>query len=84
VFKAFNCPFLPEQVLAEIKAQDLTTAHHLLLSDSIYYVASLLKQANSSKPVADDTEHWVKGLHPSFYNEPVYINMARFRGENCR
>lgn len=85
VFKAFNfcAPFLPEQVLTEIKAQgfDKLLIYPLLVVDSIFTSGIAVEQVNKAlAKLADSTEHWVKGLRyiPSFYNEPAYIDlMAR-------
>lgn len=85
VFKAFNfcAPFLPEQVLAEIKAQefDKLLIYPLLVVDSIFTSGIAVEQVNKAlAKLADSEEHWVKGLRyiPSFYNEPAYVDlMAR-------
>jgi ferrochelatase len=83
VFKAFNfCkPFLPEQVLAEIKAEgfDKLLIYPLLVVDSIFTSGIAVEQVNSALAhLADSTEHWVKGMRyiPSFYNEPDYIELT--------
>lgn len=83
VFKAFNfCkPFLPEQVLAEIKAEgfDKLLIYPLLVVDSIFTSGIAVEQVNSALAhLADSTEHWVKGLRyiPSFYNESDYIALT--------
>jgi len=85
VFKAFNfCkPFLPHQVLDEIKAQgfDKLLIYPLLVVDSIFTSGIAVEQVNKALAKGiDDDEHWLKGQRyiPSFYNEPAYINlMAR-------
>ena len=85
VFKAFNfcAPFLPEQVLTEIKAQgfDKLLIYPLLVVDSIFTSGIAVEQVNKALvQLADSDEHWVKGQRyiPSFYNEPAYIDlMAR-------
>lgn len=85
VFKAFNfcAPFLPEQVLTEIKAQgfDKLLIYPLLVVDSIFTSGIAVEQVNKAlTKLADGPEHWIKGLRyiPSFYNEPAYIDlMAR-------
>nr|WP_228035084.1 ferrochelatase [Oculatella sp. LEGE 06141] len=85
VFKAFNfcAPFLPEQVLTEIKAQsfDKLLIYPLLVVDSIFTSGIAVEQVNNAlAKLADGNEHWVKGTRyiPSFYNEPAYIDlMAR-------
>ena len=82
VFKAFNfcAPFLPEQVLAEIKAQgfDKLLIYPLLVVDSIFTSGIAVEQVNNAlAKLVDGNEHWVKGQRyiPSFYNEPAYINL---------
>jgi len=82
VFKAFNfcAPFLPEQVLAEIKAQefDKLLIYPLLVVDSIFTSGIAVEQVNKAlTQLADGTEHWVKGQRyiPSFYNELAYIDL---------
>ncbi|OKH38630.1 ferrochelatase [[Phormidium ambiguum] IAM M-71] len=82
VFKAFNfcAPFLPEQVIAEIKAEgfDKILIYPLLVVDSIFTSGIAVEQVNKALAnVADGEEHWVKGQRyiPSFYNEPAYVNL---------
>ncbi len=82
VFKAFNfcAPFLPEQVLEEIKAQgfDKLLIYPLLVVDSIFTSGIAVEQVNQAlTKLADDGEHWVKGQRyiPSFYNESAYIKL---------
>lgn len=82
VFKAFNfcAPFLPEQVLTEIKAQgfDKLLIYPLLVVDSIFTSGIAVEQVNKAlAQLTDGAEHWVKGQRyiPSFYNEPAYINL---------
>ncbi|WP_026100301.1 ferrochelatase [Fortiea contorta] len=85
VFKAFNfcAPFLPHQVLAEIKHQgfEKILIYPLLVVDSIFTSGIAVEQVNNALAQVDGGEqHWVKGLRyiPSFYNEPDYIKlMAR-------
>jgi len=85
VFKAFNfcAPFLPDQVLSQIKAQgfDKLLIYPLLVVDSIFTSGIAVEQVNKAlTQLADGTEHWVKGQRyiPSFYNEPAYVElMAR-------
>lgn len=92
VFKAFNfCkPYLPDQVLAEIKAQgfDKLLIYPLLVVDSIFTSGIAVEQVNNALvALADETEHWVKGLRyiPSFYNEPAYLDlMAKLVEEKIR
>lgn len=82
VFKAFNfcAPFLPDQVLTEIKAQgfDKLLIYPLLVVDSIFTSGIAVEQVNNAlSALADENEHWVKGQRyiPSFYNEPAYIQL---------
>ncbi|GAB1541996.1 ferrochelatase [Scytonema sp. NUACC21] len=82
VFKAFNfcAPFLPHQVLAEIKNQgfDKILIYPLLVVDSIFTSGIAIEQVNNAlAKMADGNEHWVKGQRyiPSFYNEPTYIDL---------
>jgi ferrochelatase len=82
VFKAFNfcAPFLPEQVLTEIKTQgfDKLLIYPLLVVDSIFTSGIAIEQVNKAlETLADETEHWVKGVRyiPSFYNQPAYIDL---------
>ncbi|MDX2098328.1 MAG: ferrochelatase [Leptolyngbyaceae cyanobacterium bins.59] len=82
VFKAFNfcAPFLPDQVLAEIKTAgfDKVLIYPLLVVDSIFTSGIAVEQVNKALvKLADGTEHWVKGQRyiPSFYNKLDYINL---------
>ncbi|MBR8828645.1 MAG: ferrochelatase [Gomphosphaeria aponina SAG 52.96 = DSM 107014] len=82
VFKAYNfCqPFLPEQVLAEIKSEgfDKLLIYPLLVVDSIFTSGIAVEQVNHAlTKLADGEEHWLKGTRyiPSFYNEPAYIKL---------
>ncbi|MBD1888001.1 ferrochelatase [Coleofasciculus sp. FACHB-SPT9] len=82
VFKAFNfcAPFLPEQVLAEIKEQgfDKLLIYPLLVVDSIFTSGIAVEQVNNAlSRLSDGSEHWIKGQRyiPSFYNEPAYIEL---------
>lgn len=82
VFKAFNfcAPFLPEQVLTEIKEQgfDKLLIYPLLVVDSIFTSGIAVEQVNNALvKLADGEEHWIKGQRyiPSFYNEPEYIDL---------
>ncbi len=82
VFKAFNfCkPFLPEQVLTEIKAQgfDKILIYPLLVVDSIFTSGIAVEQVNKSlESLTEGAAHWLKGLRyiPSFYNEPAYLDL---------
>jgi ferrochelatase len=83
VFKAFNfcAPYLPEQVLAEVKEQgfDKLLIYPLLVVDSIFTSGIAVEQVNDAlAKLADGSEHWIKGQRyiPSFYNEPDYINLT--------
>ncbi|MFZ1024961.1 MAG: ferrochelatase, partial [Limnoraphis robusta] len=82
VFKAYNfcAPFLPEQVLAQIKAEgfDKILIYPLLVVDSIFTSGIAVEQVNKALTnLADGSEHWVKGQRyiPSFYNEPAYLDL---------
>ena len=82
VFKAFNfcAPFLPDQVLAEIKAQgfDKLLIYPLLVVDSIFTSGIAVEQVNKAlAQLSDGAEHWLKGTRyiPSFYDEPAYIDL---------
>ena len=82
VFKAFNfCkPYLPEQVIAEIKAEgfDKMLIYPLLVVDSIFTSGIAVEQVNQAlTATAGGSEHWLKGTRyiPSFYNEPAYIDL---------
>ena len=82
VFKAFNfcAPFLPEQVLTEIKAQgfDKLLIYPLLVVDSIFTSGIAVEQVNAAlAKLTEGNSHWLKGTRyiPSFYNEPAYIDL---------
>ena len=82
VFKAYNfCkPFLPEQVLEQIKAEgfDKILIYPLLVVDSIFTSGIAVEQVNKALAnLADGSEHWVKGQRyiPSFFNEPGYLDL---------
>jgi ferrochelatase len=82
VFKAFNfcAPFLPEQVMTQIKAEGFQKVliYPLLVVDSIFTSGIAVEQVNKAlENLTDDGEHWVKGIRyiPSFFNEPAYINL---------
>ncbi len=82
VFKAFNfcAPYLPEQVLTQIKTEgfDKLLIYPLLVVDSIFTSGIAVEQVNKALvKSADNTEHWITGQRyiPSFYNEPDYINI---------
>lgn len=82
VFKAFNfcAPFLPEQVLAEIKEKgfDKILIYPLLVVDSIFTSGIAVEQVNKAlSKLGEGEEHWLKGTRyiPSFYKEPAYIKL---------
>lgn len=82
VFKAFNfcAPFLPEQVVGEIKEQgfDKLLIYPLLVVDSIFTSGIAIEQVNKAlDSLSQDAEPWVKGMRyiPSFYNQPAYISL---------
>ncbi|MBP0012575.1 MAG: ferrochelatase [Roseofilum sp. SID2] len=81
VFKAFNfcAPYLPEQVLEQIKAEgfDKLLIYPLLVVDSIFTSGIAVEQVNQALAKEEGSEHWVTGERyiPSFYNEPDYINL---------
>jgi ferrochelatase len=82
VFKAFNfcAPFLPQQVLTEIKngGFDKLLIYPLLVVDSIFTSGIAIEQVNTAlAELTSGNEHWVKGMRyiPSFYNEPAYIKL---------
>jgi len=82
VFKAFNfcAPFLPEQVIPQIKAEgfDKILIYPLLVVDSVFTSGIAVEQVNKAlAQTFDGQEHWVKGQRyiPSFYDEPAYIDL---------
>ena len=82
VFKAFNfCkPFLPEQVLAQIKAEGFTKLliYPLLVVDSIFTSGIAVEQVNKALvKLAENPEHWLKSIRyiPSFFNQSAYIKL---------
>jgi ferrochelatase len=82
VFKAFNfcAPFLPEQVLTQIKEEgfDRLLIYPLLVVDSIFTSGIAVEQVNNAlTKLAEGDKHWLKSSRyiPSFYNEPEYINL---------
>nr|WP_216595470.1 ferrochelatase [Myxosarcina sp. GI1] len=82
VFKAFNfcAPYLPEQVLAEIKAEgfDKILIYPLLVVDSIFTSGIAVEQVNKAlAQQAEGEEHWLKNSRyiPSFYNRSDYIKL---------
>lgn len=86
VFKAFNfCkPFLPQQVIAEIKAQGFSKLliYPLLVVDSIFTSGIAVEQVNHA--LSDlQNEAWLEELRyiPSFYNQSDYIHLLAHRVE---
>ncbi|NJL45172.1 MAG: ferrochelatase, partial [Leptolyngbyaceae cyanobacterium SM2_3_12] len=82
VFKAFNfCkPFLPDQVLAQVKQEgyDKLLIYPLLVVDSIFTSGIAIEQVNDAlAQLSDGTAHWVKGMRyiPSFFDAPDYIEL---------
>lgn len=86
VFKAFNfcAPHLPEQVLAQVKAEGYSKIliYPLLVVDSIFTSGIAVEQVNNAlTKLADKAdlsrEHWVKGIRyiPSFFDRPDYIKL---------
>lgn len=82
VFKAFNfcAPYLPDQVLAQIKEEgfDKILIYPLLVVDSIFTSGIAVEQVNNAlADMASGTEHWVKGMRyiPSFYDRFQYIKL---------
>jgi ferrochelatase len=82
VFKAFNfcAPFLPHQVIGQIKAEgfDKLLIYPLLVVDSIFTSGIAVEQVNAAlSQLAEGTEHWLTGMRyiPSFYNELAYIEL---------
>ncbi len=81
VFKAFNfCkPFLPDQVLEQVKQEgyDKLLIYPLLVVDSIFTSGIAIEQVNDAlAKLSDGTEHWVQGMRyiPSFFDAPDYID----------
>jgi len=82
VFKAFNfCkPYLPDQVLAQIKEQGYNKIliYPLLVVDSIFTSGIAVEQVNEAlHELNSGEEQWVTGMRyiPSFYNQPDYIDL---------
>ena len=92
VFKAFNfCkPYLPNQVLAQIKEQGYSKIliYPLLVVDSIFTSGIAVEQVNEAlRELNSGEEQWVTGMRyiPSFYNQPDYIDlMARLVEEKIQ
>jgi protoporphyrin/coproporphyrin ferrochelatase len=83
VFKAFNfcAPFLPEEVLAEIREEgfDKILIYPLLVVDSIFTSGIAVEQVNKAlaKSATTAEEHWLKSLRyiPSFFDRSEYIKL---------
>ncbi|MEM9118297.1 MAG: ferrochelatase [Cyanobacteria bacterium P01_F01_bin.56] len=82
VFKAFNfCqPYLPAQVLEQIKAEGFSKLliYPLLVVDSIFTSGIAIEQVNNAlTQLSDGHEHWVKGVRyiPSFFDQPAYLDL---------
>jgi protoporphyrin/coproporphyrin ferrochelatase len=82
VFKAFNfcAPFLPEQVLTEIKEQGFKKLliYPLLVVDSIFTSGIAVEQVNKAlTKLSTDKEDWVQGMRyiPSFFDRSEYIKL---------
>ena len=82
VFKAFNfCqPFLPEQVLAQIKEEGFSKLliYPLLVVDSIFTSGIAVEQVNKAlENLTEGDRHWLQNTRyiPSFYNQPAYIKL---------
>lgn len=82
VFKAFNfCqPYLPEQVLAQVKQEgfDKLLIYPLLVVDSIFTSGIAVEQVNKAlDQLADGGTHWLKGTRyiPSFFDEAAYVDL---------
>ena len=92
VFKAFNfCqPFLPHQVLAQIKQEgfDKLLIYPLLVVDSIFTSGIAVEQVNHAlTELSDGAEHWLKGTRyiPSFFDKSAYIDLlARMVDDKIR
>ena len=89
VFKAFNfcAPFLPDQVLAQVKAEgfDKLLIYPLLVVDSIFTSGIAVEQVNLAlAQLSDGGEHWLKGTRyiPSFYDQHAYIDRLATLVEN--
>jgi len=83
VFKAFNfcAPYLPDQVLSQIKQEgfDKLLIYPLLVVDSIFTSGIAVEQVNQAlSQLADGGEHWLTGTRyiPSFFDQPDYIDLC--------
>lgn len=82
VFKAFNfcAPYLPSQVLTQIKAEGFTKLliYPLLVVDSIFTSGIAVEQVNQALTDLTTGGHsWLTGTRyiPSFYNQPAYVEL---------
>lgn len=82
VFKAFNfCPpFLPEQVIANVREQgfEKILIYPLLVVDSIFTSGIALEQINRGlRATTNGDRPWVEEIRyiPSFFDRPAYINL---------
>lgn len=82
VFKAFNfcAPFLPDQVLTQIKAEGFTQLliYPLLVVDSIFTSGIAVEQVNEAlSQLSQPGEQWPQGTRyiPSFFDRTEYIQL---------
>jgi protoporphyrin/coproporphyrin ferrochelatase len=82
VFKAFNfcAPYLPEQVLTQIKAEGFSKLliYPLLVVDSIFTSGIAVEQVNKAlTKLTTEEEHWLQGTRyiPSFFDRAEYIQL---------
>ncbi|MEM9804506.1 MAG: ferrochelatase [Cyanobacteria bacterium P01_D01_bin.56] len=82
VFKAFNfcAPFLPHQVIDEIKNQGFSKLliYPLLVVDSIFTSGIAVEQVNNAlSHVAAGADHWLEGTRyiPSFFDREEYLDL---------
>ncbi len=82
VFKAFNfcAPYLPEQVLTQIKAEGFSKLliYPLLVVDSIFTSGIAVEQVNKALTnLTTEEEHWLQGTRyiPSFFDRAEYIQL---------
>jgi protoporphyrin/coproporphyrin ferrochelatase len=82
VFKAFNfcAPFLPEQVLTQIKERGFRKIliYPLLVVDSIFTSGIAVEQVNKAlTKLSTEKEDWLQGMRyiPSFFDRSEYIKL---------
>jgi ferrochelatase len=82
VFKAFNfcAPFLPEQVLTQIKERGFKKLliYPLLVVDSIFTSGIAVEQVNKAlTKLSTEKEDWLQGMRyiPSFFDRSEYIKL---------